>query len=52
VDKIIWSDGSVTELCAVHIDEWIADLKLTALDGLNAGIRQEALEDLGRNNLL
>jgi hypothetical protein len=52
VDKLIWSDGSATHLCALHIDEWVADLKLTALDGMTAGVREEALEDLRRNNLL
>ena len=23
VDKLIWYDGSYSELCAIHIDEWI-----------------------------
>ena len=52
VDKLVWSDGSESPLCALHIDEWIADLRLTALDGLTEGVREEAVEDLRRNNLL
>jgi len=51
VDKLVWADGSVTHLCAIHIDEWIDDIRENAGWGMADGVRDEARADLERNGL-
>lgn len=51
VDKLVWSDGSATYLCAIHIDYWINDLRLTAQWSMLESCRDEAVDDLRRNHL-